>query len=116
MLGLHVDNCSEFGLSFSIENCVLSHSSFYKVKLKKTSFKNAQLQEVDFTECDLTGSIFDTCDLQDATFENTILEKVDFRSSFNYAIDPETNRIKKARFSLQGITGLLHKYDIRVDD
>jgi hypothetical protein len=49
-------------------------------------------------------------------FENSILEKVDFRSSFNYIIDPETNRIKKARFSLPGVTGLLAKYDIEIDN
>lgn len=27
-------------------------------------------------------------------FENTILEKADFRTSFNYSIDPEKDRIK----------------------
>jgi len=50
-----------------------------------------------------------------AAFENTILEKADFRTSFNYSIDPEKNRIRKARFSLAGISGLLDKYDIEID-
>jgi hypothetical protein len=50
-----------------------------------------------------------------ATFESTIIEKADFRTSFNYSIDPEKNRIKKARFSLAGIAGLLDKYDIEID-
>jgi uncharacterized protein YjbI with pentapeptide repeats len=115
MLGLQFKDCSEFGLSFSFDNCLLDHSSFFKIKLKKTVFKNSQLHEVDFTECDLTSSFFDGCDLANAIFNNTILEKVDFRTSFNYSLDPEINKIKKAKFSLAGTVGLLVKYDIEID-
>jgi len=32
MLGLHFENCDEFGLSFSFEKCSLNHSSFYQLK------------------------------------------------------------------------------------
>jgi hypothetical protein len=48
-------------------------------------------------------------------FEGTNLEKTDFRSAFNYSLDPEINRMKKARFSLPGVTGLLGKYGIEVE-
>jgi uncharacterized protein YjbI with pentapeptide repeats len=116
MLGLRFDTCSDFGLSFSFDNCILNHSSFYKTKLRKMSFKNSQLQETDFTECDLTNSIFDKCDFANAMFENSILEKVDLRTSYNYIIDPETNRIKKAKISLSSAPGLLAKYDIEIED
>jgi fluoroquinolone resistance protein len=115
MLGLRFDTCADFNLSFSFDNCTLNHSSFYKIKIKKTVFKNSQLQETDFTECDVTGSLFDNCDLTNATFAFTILEKADLRTSYNYSIDPEKNRVKKARFSLQGVTGLLDKYDIEIE-
>lgn len=115
MLGLQFDTCNKFALSFSFENCLLNQSSFYKTKIRKTVFKNSQLQETDFSECDLTGSVFDNCDLIRARFDNTILEKVDFRTSYNYSINPEINRIKKARFSLPEVVGLLDKYDIEVD-
>lgn len=80
-----------------------------------TTFRNSNLLEVDFSECDLTGSVFDNCDFIRATFENSIIEKADFRTSFNYSINPEKNRIKKARFSSDGITGLLDNYDIEID-
>jgi uncharacterized protein YjbI with pentapeptide repeats len=116
MLGLLFYNCSEFGLSFGFENCNLDHSSFYKTKIKKTFFKNSQLQEVDFTDCDLANSSFENCNLGKARFENTILEKVDFRTSYNYSINPEINRLKKAKFSLAQVTGLLDKYDIEIDE
>jgi uncharacterized protein YjbI with pentapeptide repeats len=115
MLGLHFEHCNEFGLAFSFEDCQLDHSSFYKTKIKKTSFKNSSLKESDFTESDLTSSIFENCNLSGALFENTILEKADFRTSLNYSIDPELNRIRKAKFSISEISGLLNKYDIEID-
>ena len=88
----------------------------YKTKIKKTTFKNSQLKEVDFTECDLTGSVFENCDLSNATFDITIMEKVDFRTAYNYSIDLELNQIKMAKFSIQGIPGLLSKYQIEIEN
>ena len=114
MLGLRFDTCNEYGLAVGFENCTLNHSTFYKTKIKKTSFKNTQLQEVDFTGCDATGSVFDNCNFTGATFDNTVLEKADLRTSFNYYINQEVNRIKKARFSLSQVSGLLDKYDIEI--
>jgi fluoroquinolone resistance protein len=115
MLGLRFDHCSQFGFAVHFDNCVLGHSSFRKLKLKTTTFKNSRMQEADFTESDLTGSIFDGCDLTRAVFHSTILEKADFRTASNYSIDPEANRIRKAKFSLTGVAGLLAKYEIEID-
>jgi len=114
LLGVRFDECNEFLLSVHFENCMLKFSSFHKLKLKQTRFQTCNLQEVDLAEADLTGSVFETCDLQRTLFEHTNLEKVDFRSSFNYAFDPEKNRIKKAKFSHEGVLGLLDKYDIEI--
>jgi hypothetical protein len=60
--------------------------------------------------------VFDNCDLTRAAFDNTNLEKADFRTAFNYSLDPEKNRIKKGRFAYPGITGLLNKYDIIIEN
>ena len=73
------------------------------------------MQEVDLVDCDLTNATFLNCDLAGTVFENTILENADLRTSFNYSIDPDQNRIKKAKFSLAGIPGLLNKYDIEIE-
>jgi uncharacterized protein YjbI with pentapeptide repeats len=66
-------------------------------------------------DCDLNSSVFENCDLTRATFENTNIEKADFRTSYNYSIDPEINQIKKAKFSILGVSGLLDKYDIELE-
>lgn len=115
LLGLHFEHCNTFLFKVSFDSCLINLASFYNLKLKKTLFKNSSLQEVDFSNADLSEAVFDQCDLAYAVFDNTIVEKVDFRTSFHYAIDPERNRIKKAKFSLPGVTGLLNKYNIDIE-
>jgi uncharacterized protein YjbI with pentapeptide repeats len=82
--------------------------------MKKSLFKNANFHEVDFTETDISGSIFESCDLSGAVFYNTNLEKADFSSAVNYSIDPNMNKIRKAKFDIAGVSGLLDKYDIEI--
>lgn len=116
MMGIHFDRCSEFIFLTAYKGCNLNHSSFYARKLKKTIFDNCTLQNADFTGSDLTSAIFNQCDLLNTKFENTVLEKADLRTSFNFAINPDQNRMKKAKFSLQGLPGLLHRYDLNIEE
>jgi fluoroquinolone resistance protein len=115
MLGLRFEHCKEINFTVSFDNCSLNLSSFYQRKMKTTSFLNSTLHEVDFTEADLGGSVFDNCDMMGAIFENTVLEKADLRTAYNYTIDPAKNKIKKAKFSVTGIAGLLSRYDIEIE-
>lgn len=115
MLGLRFDSCNDFGFSVSFEECVLDHSSFFGRNLKKTVFKETRLHGVDLTDCDLTAAVFENCDLHDAKFERTNLEKADLRSARNYSIDPQTNRIRGARFSIPEVVGLLDHLEIVID-
>jgi fluoroquinolone resistance protein len=110
MLGLLFYTCNDFGLAVNFDTCNLNHSSFYNRKIRKTTFKNSKLEDVD-----LTSSSFDGCDLTNAKFENSIIEKVDFRGASHYSVDPAKNRIKKAKFSLSGLPGLLDVYDIEIE-
>jgi fluoroquinolone resistance protein len=115
LLGIQFGKCNSFIFSPHFENCNLNHSSFYKLQAKKIRFSNCSLLETDFTEADMSTSVFDNCNLAGAVFEYSILEKVDFRSASNYMINPETNRIKKAKFSASGIAGLLYQHDIEIE-
>lgn len=83
--------------------------------MKKTNFSNCTLRETDFTEADLTGAVFDRCDLAGSVFDHTLLEKADLRTAINFTIDPDRNRIAKARFSLEGLPGLLNRFDIIIE-
>ena len=115
MLGLHFEKCSNFAFSIKVDNCQLNLSTFYQQKLAKTKFIQSKLQDVDFSECDLSASVFDDCDLLNATFLNNDLKNADFRTALNFAIDPENNRLKGAKFSLQTVGGLLSKYNITIE-
>lgn len=115
MVGLHFENCSDFLFSVNFKNCALDYSSFFKKKMKKAKFDNCSLKEVDFTETDLSQAEFDACDLSQAVFSYSILEKTDFRSAHNFSIDPDKNKIRKARFSTSGLAGLLGKYNIEIE-
>ena len=112
ILGVHFETCNSFLFSVSFDKCILDLSSFCKLKMKKTRITQSSLHEVDFTETDLSEGAFDGSDFSRAIFENTNLGKADFRSSFGFSIDPSRNRMKKAKFSMEGVVGLLDKYDI----
>lgn len=115
LMGLHFNNCNKFLLSMQFEHCLLNFSSFYQIRLKKTTFKDCKLQEVDFVESDLTQAVFLNCDLNRAVFNNSILEGSDFVTSYDFTINPLTNRIKKARFSRENVRGLLEGFEIIVE-
>lgn len=115
MQGLYFEKCYAFGFSVRFENCLLNHSSFYRVDLSDSSFSDTNLKEVDFTDSNCNNITFENCDMHRAIFDHTILENADLKSAVGFSIDPEINRIKGAKFSLAGIAGLLNKYDINIE-
>ncbi len=90
-------------------------SSFYQMNLKNSKFKECSLIKVDYSEVNMMGLVFEKCDFNYAVFQRTNIEKADFRTSKNYSIDPESNNIKNAKFSLNGVGGLLNKYNIKIE-
>jgi hypothetical protein len=50
-----------------------------------------------------------------AIFDNSLLEKTDFRTARNYSIHPEKNKLRKTRFSNDGLAGLLSHLDLLID-
>ena len=97
LLGLNFGACNPFLLEMKFADCDISFASFYKLKLKNTKFNSCKLRETDFVDADLTNSLFDNCDLLGVIFENTILEKANLSTSVNFIIDPEKNKLKKAK-------------------
>lgn len=115
LLGIHFYETNDTLFAAGFEDCQLHLASFYGMKLKKMRFSRCSLQETDFTGADLSGAILEHCDLERAVFAGTILEKADLRHSYHLSIDPERNKIRKAKFSLESLPGLLDKYEIMVE-
>lgn len=121
---VHFENCLMQDINFAMcdklifeihfNHCVLDFSKFYTLKIRRIAFTDCSMIAVDFMKADLTEAVFDHCDLYKAVFSDTVLEKADFRTSANFSIDPEKNKIKRAMFSIENVKGLLDKYGIEV--
>jgi uncharacterized protein YjbI with pentapeptide repeats len=114
MLGLAFDTINPFLFQAGFDDCDLSYSIFAGTRLKIFRFNNCVLHQVDFTGADLSKASFYESDLAGALFLNTNLEEVDFSNAYNFIIDPEKNKMKKAKFHALALEGLLHKYQIQL--
>ena len=115
LLGVNFSNTNDFLFDVNFETCVLDYAIFLKKKMPKTIFNKTSIKNADFTECDLTKSIFSEADLMNTVFYKSNLKEANFLTAFNYNIDPDLNNIRKAKFSLLEISGLLGKYDIIIE-
>ena len=101
-----------FGVSF--DDCVLDYSWFTGLKMPATKFGASSLKGVNFSGSNAADCSFSGCDIDGSVFDQTRLDGTDFRGARNISIDPERNSLKKARFSPDGLEGLLQKYDLRI--
>ncbi len=114
MVGSDFSNVKDFLFNARFTDCILDYAAFMKKKNRKGRFDKCSLKGADFSEADLSDTIFDRCDLSAAVFMNTTLNGTNFTTAFNFTIDPERNSLKKAKFSTDGLAGLLAKYGIIV--
>ncbi|GAB3314021.1 pentapeptide repeat-containing protein [Larkinella ripae] len=104
--------CNAFSFHADFQKCQLDHAVFLNRKLKKAQFIDCSLKETHFLKCDLPGAKFKECNLELARFEDNNLVQADFSTSYNLELNPDTNKIKKAKFSLHNLPGLLTKHDL----
>lgn len=116
LLGLNFSGSKDFGFEVHFENCNLDYASFDKKKMNKSSFKNCKMHSVNFTQADLSKCTVSKCDFFEALFNGTDLRTVDFTTCSNFIIDPELNKIQKAKFSLHSLPNLLLSYNITVEN
>lgn len=96
--------------------CDISYSSFYELKLPGISILECKAHDADFRSADLSNSDLSGTDFQNAEFNHTNLKDADFRSSVNYRLDPTSNNIINARFSLPEVISLLAAFKIKIDE
>ena len=114
LMGIHFEDCNPYGLKCTFETCNLDYSFFYKCPMKGSKFSYCRLIEVDFTESGLEAVSFDGCNLSGSVFQQSNLEKANFIGAQGYIIDPSNNRMKGAKFSQDGLAGLLTTFGIDI--
>lgn len=112
IIGADFYKCDKTFFSPSFKKCLLQYCNFSDLFMKNTSFNGSKIQESHFTHTLLNGADFNDTDLSGTIFHNCDLCKSDFSSATKYTIDPQTNKIKKAKFSLPEAVGLLSGFDI----
>ncbi|MEI7595959.1 MAG: pentapeptide repeat-containing protein [Bacteroidota bacterium] len=115
LIGIDFYACKDFLFNVSFSDCILDFASFIKKNLKKTKFLNTSLESVNFSDADLSDSKFENCNLMNTQFFHSILVKADFSTSKNIYLNPNDNKIGKAKFSLNQLPGLLAFYNIIVE-
>ena len=116
LTGLHFEDCHTIPFGVRFKGCILTLASFGKMMLRKTVFQDCRLTETDFSGADLREAVFSGCDLDRAIFSGCNLEKADFRKVINCTIDPAQNRMRKAKFTLDGLPGLLSSYGLEIHE
>lgn len=102
-------------LSVRFDGCQLDYSIFFGLSLKGSRFAKCSAKSADFSEADLADADLQGTDLKEARFHHTNLERANFVGARNYVIDPESNPIKKAKFSYPEVMSLLETMDIEVE-
>ncbi len=110
--GAEFYKCQKAFFSPSFTQCLLQFCNFSEMNMKNVSFKQCKIQESYFTSTVLKGANFADTDLSGTVFHNCDLSKADFSTATRYNIAPQTNKIKKAKFSMPEAIGLLHGFDI----
>ena len=96
--------------------CVISHSTFIGLELKRIQITNCIANEVDFRDADLSNADFTGTDLAGSIFGNTNLTEADLSQARNYMVDPSNNILKQAKFSMPEAMALLYSMDIVLKD
>ncbi|MBA3816424.1 MAG: pentapeptide repeat-containing protein [Parachlamydiaceae bacterium] len=110
IVGAEFFKCEKTFFSPKFENCLLHYCNFSDLNMKKISFVGNKLKECHFTNTNLISADFGEVDLYGTAFHNCDL----FTSSVRYDFDPQTNKIRKAKFSLYEAVGLLRGFGITI--
>lgn len=103
---------SKFKKPVDFFDCVINHSTFMGLNLKKINIIKCTARDVDFTEANLTEANCTFTDFTNSHFLHTNLTGADFTGATNYSIAANLNILKKTKFSLPEAMSLLYGLDI----
>ncbi|MEI7512104.1 MAG: pentapeptide repeat-containing protein [Candidatus Uhrbacteria bacterium] len=115
LVGIDFTKCKTNFFEVSFKDSLVDTCNFSALKLKRIPFLHCTLRETRFVGTTLTEADFEDSDLEGALFHQCNLEKANFKNAKNYSIDPTTNTLKGATFSLPEAISLLLKLNININ-
>jgi len=105
------NRCKILGVDFTqITKC-----TFSSLDMVESEFIDSIIHQSDFFQAKLVKSCFSGSDLQDTIFEKTDLTEADFSNAKNYAINPLSNKVKNAQFTMPDAIHLLDTLDVIIN-
>jgi fluoroquinolone resistance protein len=93
-------------------DCDIGLSVFFGLDLRKIQIVRCSAKGADFAEADLTQANCTGTDFTESRFLHTDLTEADFTGATNYSIAASMNTLKKTKFALPEVIGLLYGLDI----
>lgn len=97
------------------ENCKINDSIFYNLDLRNIHILNCEARNVDFEKANLSKAVLTNTDFLRTNFTNSDLSFSDFTQAVNYRINPDSCKIKKAKFSLPQALILFEPWDVIIE-
>ena len=99
----------------TFNGCDLRYASFTNLRLRATAFVKCTMREVNFVDVDLTKADFTDTDLTGGTFQRCVLHECNLTRATSVFVDPQQNRVKGLRVSLEAAVTLAQSFGIVVE-
>jgi uncharacterized protein YjbI with pentapeptide repeats len=123
--GVEFEACKLVGLNFGasdplvfdlrLNRCLLRYVNFSQMRWKKAVVTDCNAVDSDFRGAKLPGADFSRTRFRSCRFHAADLAGADFRWAEGYDLDPRTESLRKAKFSLPEAMNLLAPFEILVD-
>ncbi len=100
LVGVNFSECDDLRFSITLNESVLDSVVIFDRRMKGTRILGCRVRDSELSGNDLRNADFSGTTFERTNFSRCNLENADFSSCRGYLIDPSTNRLKNAKFSL----------------
>jgi fluoroquinolone resistance protein len=114
LAGINFYYCDQLLFDSCFSGTHLQNCNFSELKMKGARFIGCRIDECDFENAFLVEARFDDSVFSRTMFHNCNLEKASFLEAKGYQIDPRSNNVKKATFSVPDVLSLIECFGVSI--
>ncbi len=103
-------------LLYVLEADCIDSETIERAQFQTNPLHNKEFSRCTFRFCDFSAANLGESEFSDCVFHNVNLKKADFTGAYVYEINPQTNDVRRATFSMPHVVGLLSGLDILIKD